>query len=179
MAKPTKSRKSRQAPDIRKFRSDIAKLKSLGLVSSRVDARSQKMTRHMKSQIKKYSDVLEGRAVAVKVPKQRDARAYKDQFRVKGNRVVVPKKPNETLRYAPKRGEIIGTVRRGDKTSKVFYRKEKASAETRLSDHQAFMITFASKGSETFDDYKQLENFMSPYEASWKNWRDYVQIVER
>jgi hypothetical protein len=78
--------------ELKAFRSQVAKLKSKGIVSKRVDARSQSATRYMRSKVRAFSDVLEGRTLAVRAPK--DIRQkYIDAgiFQARGSFLIVPK----------------------------------------------------------------------------------------
>lgn len=94
--KPTRSRSQGANVDIRAFRSDVAKLKKLGLVSKRVDARSQRVTRYMRDQITRFDVVLKDQAKVLKVD-----RSISSQFNTldhKFNRIVVPSKKGETVK---------------------------------------------------------------------------------
>ncbi len=70
----------------------MAVLKRKGLVSKRVDARSQTATRYMRQKVRDLAPIIEGSAIAVKAPK-----AVREQYResgvldVKYNRVIAPK----------------------------------------------------------------------------------------
>lgn len=90
---------------LRQFRSDVAKLKKLGLVSKHVSARSQEPTRYMIGQVRKFADVIKGEARAIKIPKI-ELPSYKGGgFRTKGSRAVIPAPKGATVKRAkPKNG---------------------------------------------------------------------------
>lgn len=75
---------------LRQFRKDVAKLKKLGLVSKKTDARKQQATRYMRSLVRSFSDVLKGEAQVFNVPRK-ESPIYKEAgHRVKNQKVVVP-----------------------------------------------------------------------------------------
>jgi hypothetical protein len=77
---------------LRAFRSSVAKLKRKGIVSPRVDARSQRATRYMRAKVRKFNDVLEGRAIAVPAPRAvREQYSSKDLLETRGRFLIAPK----------------------------------------------------------------------------------------
>jgi len=80
---------------LKDFRHAVSQAKKKGLVSQRVDARSQKPTRYMRAKMKALAPVFEGTSIGVKVaPKM--AREYRQAgFMVMNNRVVVAAEPGE------------------------------------------------------------------------------------
>lgn len=75
---------------LRQFRKDVAKLKKLGLVSKKTDARKQQATRYMRTLVRSFSDVLKGEAQVFSVPRK-ESSIYKEAgHRVKNQKVVVP-----------------------------------------------------------------------------------------
>jgi len=186
---PSKSRSSGQGSrgDIRKFRSDVSKLKSLGLVSKRVDARSQKPTRYMREQVKKFGDVLEGRAKVVHVPRK-VAKEYSEAYRAKSGRVVVPAEKGETLFYDKKNNRVVAT-RKGYEPKQRLRREFLKSGEITmpLPEGYAYVIPLGS-GEQRFDTWEDAVLFMTPYETARPNggayrgalgdWRKYL-IIER
>lgn len=113
------STKKLRGAQLRKFRSDVAKLKKRGLLSARVDARSQKPTYYMRQQVAKFRDVLDKKASVITAPSHKEAKAYSRQLNTKFNKIVIPKKEGLTQRYNKKThqieasGEIYGNkVRR-------------------------------------------------------------------
>jgi hypothetical protein len=92
---------------LKQFRHDLAILKRKGIVGKKYDARSQLPTKYLKTQIAQFVDVLSGDAGSVRVKDKKRRAEYKAQgMRVKGDRVVVSKAPNETVR-ATKSGKFV------------------------------------------------------------------------
>lgn len=83
---------------IKQFRSDVAKLKKKGLVSKTIDARSQEATRYMRNQVRKFADVLAGRAQVLHVPKSEKQYYQESGFKTKGRNVIVPTPNKEKVR---------------------------------------------------------------------------------
>lgn len=81
--------------DLKKFRSEVARLKKAGLINPKIDARKQKPTRYMQQKIKRLKDVIEGERVSVKVDKVTAARYKASGFFVFNDRVVVSKDRRE------------------------------------------------------------------------------------
>lgn len=173
----------RRQPGIREFRSAVAKLKDKGLVSKRVDARSQKPTRYMREQVRKFSDVLEGRAAVIHTPKRSQAVALEDVFKRKGKAVVVPKEKGERIHYSPTTGKITGTrTAYGRKVTKEFVTRKVESAKD-LPTGSGIIYTIPLGASlRSFDNIADLENFMFPYAMAarnpYKSWERYV-LIER
>ncbi len=82
-------------------RRSLAILKSKGLYKPAKPG--VKPTRYAKSLVNKYRDVIEGRAAVVKVSDKQARREYRDAFRVRGDKVVVPTQTvTQTVRYSKK-----------------------------------------------------------------------------
>lgn len=80
---------------LKDFRSQVAKAKKKGLVSKRVDARSQKPTKYMRAKMRALAPVFEGTSIGVKVPPKM-AREYKRAgFTVFNSRVITRAEPGE------------------------------------------------------------------------------------
>lgn len=162
----------------RAFRSDIAKLKAKGLVSKRVDARTQKPTRHMREQVKKFSDVLSGKATVVHTPKRAQAKEFAEKFRVKGKSVVVPTRKGEKLTYSKTYNDISASQKVGGKTVHR-YIAPKGATKRKLKGNLIYTIPVGNT-RQSFDTWDDLVLFMEPYENNPKNpykkWQDYVEI---
>lgn len=91
-----KRRRGPGSVDLRAFRSQVAALKKKGLVSKRVDARSQKPTRYMREKVKKLEPVLSGQMVGIKL-KPDVLKQYRDAggFQIVNKRLVLPKDQSE------------------------------------------------------------------------------------
>lgn len=92
-------KKTLSPSELRAFRGKVSRLKKLGAVSKRTDARKQLPTKYMTSKVKKLSDVLEGRAVLVEEHKLRPdiLGEYQRTGRRVNRRQVVPIEPGERL----------------------------------------------------------------------------------
>ena len=162
----------------RAFRSDVAKLKAKGLVSKRVDARKQQPTRYMQGQVKKFSDVLSGKATVIHTPKRAQAKEFAEKFRTKGKAVVVPTRKGEKLTYSKKYGDISASQKVGGKTVHR-YIAPKGATKRKLTGNLIYTIPVGNT-RQSFDTWDDLVLFMEPYEANprnpYKNWQPYVEI---
>lgn len=129
MARPTRR-------DAKQYRTDARKLKRLGLY----EPKSDKVTSYGKSQVRKFADVLAGRATVVKAKGGRvhvatdlktkkkifkelsaaqRASEYKGILRVKRDRIIVNSPPDKRPKFNARTGEIdidvknVGKVVRG------------------------------------------------------------------
>lgn len=172
-----------QGAALKKFRSDVAKLKKMGLVgkgSKKIDARSQKPTRYMREQIKKYQDVLDGKAKVVSTKKYSEAKKFSKKYRTKFNKVIVAAKKDETLRYAPKQKKIIGTRTVKGKKVKREITSKIVTGRERIPEDKSVLYTIpVGNARMSFDTYEDLKEFMEPYEYSlnpYIGWEKYVEI---
>lgn len=179
------SSKSLPPGQLRKFRSEVAKLKSLGLVSKRVDARSQKPTRYMREQVKQYADVLAGRAKVVKAKSASQAKDIAgDAFKRKGRAVVVPvRKQSDTVRLT-KSGQIFAYGKENGRSVKRLIVGKQFDVYDRASYPRGPGIIYRMPFGnyyQSFDDVDDLFAFMFPYEQAARNpyrdWQKYVEIV--
>jgi len=176
------STKKLTGAQVKKFRADVAKLKSKGLVSKRVDARSQKPTRYMRDQLKKYSDVLEGKAKVAHVPKRSDAKAFAEKFRVKGKSVVIPAKADEHIAYSKKNKAFSATrkTKSGKKITREIYAEAPSKSRPPSSAKNVLYVIPLGNSRQSFDTWEDLVLFMEPYEEKknpYKDWEQYVEIV--
>lgn len=106
-----------RASKLKAYRSKLAQAKRLGVVSARIDARSHKPTRYMKSRLKFLEPVLEGRYAAVKA-KPSVLREFRSAgARIANGRILVEARP-----------EVITTVRRGTITEGVIFQRRPLDA---------------------------------------------------
>lgn len=174
---------------LKDFRKKVARLKAMGLIRKSVDARSQRSTRHMRDTVeKKFKAVLEGRAVAVKLPSRKLAKEYGASFITRGRRVVVPiEKGSSRPHYSRKRKEISGTVKQYGQTFKRIYAVADETRLPKLPNAKSRYVMPFKNGFLTFDHVDDLIAHMTPYEHPpktsthhpWKNWRDFVWIDEQ
>lgn len=90
---------SQAKKDIRAYRSKVAILKKKGLIKSSIDARSHKPTSYMLTQIKRFQEIIDGKAIAVKTPTRKIAKEYSDLKDVKFDRVIMRTQSGEKGRY--------------------------------------------------------------------------------
>lgn len=75
---------------LKQFRHNVSVLKKKGIVSKRVDARSQRATRYMRSKVKKFDDVISGKQIAIRA-KPDIRKKYEGILETRGPFIVVPK----------------------------------------------------------------------------------------
>lgn len=85
----------------REFKSAVAKLKKLGLVSKKTDARKQKPTRYMRNIVRQFADVLKGEAQVFTIP-TKEAPIYQ----ASGVRVKKHAKTSKAVVTAPKTAKV-------------------------------------------------------------------------
>lgn len=177
---PNKKPRSGQSGSIKSFRSDVAKLKAKGLVSKRVDARSQRETDYMKRQVRKFRDVLEGRAKVVHTPKRSEAKKFEEAFRVKGKNVIIPVEKGERVSY--RKGHIVGTRQAyGQKIQKDYLPKQITKPSDLPTGSNIIYTIPLGSGLRSFDTPEDVFIFMQPYESGknpYRNWQRYL-IIER
>jgi len=167
---------------LKKFRSNVAFLKSKGLVSKKIDARKQAPTDYMQRQVRKFSDVIEGKAKVVHTPKAKDAKPFKEAFRVKGKSVVVPvTNKSEKLVYA-KKTKIISatrTTKQGKKITREIYAEGISKSKPPKDREGIHYVIPLGNSRQSFDTWEDLVLFMNPYETNTKNpYKDWEQFVE-
>lgn len=184
------SSKSLSGSQLRKFRSDVAKLKAKGLVSKRVDARSQQPTRHMLAQIKKFAPVLQGKASVVTVKKSNGksasdiAKAYEGQFARKGRRLVVPVVKGETARFDARSGQVkrLGKTAKGERyVSTITPSMGAQASDFPKGDNIYYRIPMGRHGFFTVDSLEELMRILYEYENKPTNpyhgIKAHVQVI--
>lgn len=157
----------------------LAKLKEKGLFKGN----ARRPSKYGVKQTKVFGDVISGKATVVKVS-FKDARKYKDAFRVKGTRVVVNKDKDETVRYNRKTGEIVSIRKQyGKRIRKRILptKPEKLDQLPKAKKGRYYTIPFYRGSSVerfTFESIDELRKFMSGYEDRWPNWEKYVEVEE-
>ena len=105
--------------ELKQFRHDVSILKRKGLLDKSIDARSIKPSKYLKSQLRKFGNVLSGNASPVKVKKSNIAALKARGFTVKNGRAVVPHNPGEKVRSARGSFKVITPTRGGGKIEKL------------------------------------------------------------
>jgi hypothetical protein len=106
MAKSPKGKQDAAA--LRQFRSRLAELKRLGVVNKKVNARSQKMTRHFVKKVRDLDAVLEGTVKAVKLKPKALAEFKAHGAKIVNGRVLVQAEPESVARA--RKGEFTEGV---------------------------------------------------------------------
>lgn len=169
----TRNKSKRAKAQVLKQRAALKKLKRAGLYTGKVDGR-KKLNKYQQQQIAKYADVIAGRAAVLK-PK--NARNYKRLYRVKGNKVIVPRRKGERL--AVKGGEIVSNRKVGKtKVRGRLKRVGRGQVPARPEKPVMYAIPFRVRGSDElrwlrFPQWEALKDFMLAYER-YKDWEDYV-----
>lgn len=165
---PSKVSARRQA---KRERDAIRKLRDVGLLTGKIDLR-KKPTKYQKSQLRKFADVISGKAAAIKPA---NPGAFKSVFRVKGDVVVIPKRPGEKITV--KSGKVRSTrkTRRGTVKSE-YITISKATRIARPKEPTQYAIPF-NRGDHLewmrHPSYDALKQFMGEY-ARYKGWRKYA-----
>jgi len=137
----------------------------------------------MRRQIKEFSDVLQGRAKPVHVPRA-IAQEYSEAYRRKGTRVVVPTEPGEAVFYDKKSKRVVAT-RKGYEPGQRLRREfvKTGEIEQPLPPGYAYVIPLGN-GEQRFDTWADAVVFMTPYETgphryygALGDWKKYL-IVE-
>jgi hypothetical protein len=105
--------------ELKQFRHDVSILKRKGLLDKSIDARSIKPSKYLKSQVRKFGNVLSGNASPVKVKKSNIAALKARGFTVKNGRAVVPHNPGEKVRSARGSFKVITPTRDGGQIEKL------------------------------------------------------------
>jgi hypothetical protein len=173
------------------YKKDIRRLEKLGLYHPKTDH----VTDYGKKQIRKYSDVLSGRATVVrakggrvhvasdiatktKIYKQLSAaeraKAYRGILRVKGDRIVVAQPPSTRPRFSAKTGEItvdvknVGVIKRG----RLVPVKIQSIDDLRRLDSKGFYFALPLRkyGSRTTDwiNYEDIDELIQDITAYYR-----------
>lgn len=182
---PSKRRGARQSQSDKKVKAGLVKLKKRGLY--RGDLRKP-VTAYGRKVFRDYQDVLNKKAAVVSTRTRKEARLYADVFKVKYNKVAVPKETRkENVRYNPKTGEIYSYRHQYGKRIKAVKVVRRADSWHGLPPEKPgrfYRMPFgaASHGKGyTFDTRADLAKFMQPYETSknpYNNWWRFVEIID-
>lgn len=114
MAKAVKSAAEMRA-ELKAYRHNLSVLKKKGVVPKSVDARSQKITRHYKEQIKKNLAIIEGRETTVKLNPEKLQEYKQGGHRAVGkNRVVIQKHEGEKVHVSHGEVYVTRALRNGE-----------------------------------------------------------------
>ncbi len=179
---------------VKAFRHDVAKLKKKGLLDKKYDARSVSPTKYLKSQIKKFGDVLAGEAQPVKVSKAK-VKYYEEQgYKVKSGRVIVPVAENEKVYsthgdFRVKASGEFGSITRYDlglpKKDILSWKKALLEKQTRLKEgERIYFQLFGHNSYQSFQNFQQMLDYLDYYPSfnaaendKIKNQQQYVENV--
>lgn len=173
--KQTKAQRAREIKAVRKLR-------AAGLISKRVNVR-KKPAGAVKAALRKFADVVSGKAAVVKVPKN-IARGLKGTVRTKGDLVIIERQKGERVRYDAKEQRIIGKRKVGKRTFTRRIERDLSKAKpARDGSRRYYVVPFSRGGGDIdylkFDDVGELATFMGEYEKrGYKNWKNYVEIID-
>lgn len=168
-----------------KLRREVLKLKDLGLIKYN---KRHKIGAKEKRAVKKYSDVVSGKAAVIKLPKK-EAKKYGRSFRQTGNLIIIPRKKGDRVRFDKKNKEVVITGKRyGKKTRTILEpgRGTKARKGPPRGYKRWYAIPFGNS-KNYFPNKKELAAFMNEYKHAavaagrkwgFKNWRKYIEIVD-
>lgn len=105
--------------ELKQFRHDVSILKRKGLLDKSIDARSITPSKYLKSQVKRFRNVLRGEAAPVKVSKATAKQLKARGFDIKNGRAVVPHLPGEKVRMARGSFKVVTPTRDGGKIEKL------------------------------------------------------------
>lgn len=159
----------------------LSTLKKLGLFKGRV----RNPSRHGLAQIKKFAGVLKGDVAVLSVP-PKVARDYREQYRVKYNKVLIPKAKGERVRYSKRKQEITSSREfAGKRITARKPRAVKSPYDLPRGPNIRYAVPLAGGAMRLrWDDFDQLVKDMTEYEQGRRNkygaryaeWWKYVEI---
>ena len=162
-------------------RAALKKLKGAGLYSGKLPR--GKLTDYQQKLVKRFDDVVKGRAAVVQPKRPAD---YKAAFDVKGKHVIVPKNKGEKIKVN-KSGNVVRERKgpRGEKITGTFKRRPPGQIPPAPPPARRvqYAIPFARKLGPgryrlewaRFPTYDKLANFMKTYEPSqYPDWPNFV-----
>jgi hypothetical protein len=168
---------------LKSARHDLARLKKLGLYKG--NARKTP-TKYAKGLLKKFSDVLTGKAKVITTPSQSAAREHKEIYRTKFRKVIVPVRPGEKLYYNKTKGFIFSyNTEYGHKVKRIFPKHALTEAEAdRLSQNPNIRYAIPIGTGQgvrrmRFETYGELKAYMqSDSLKGYNKWNNHVEIEE-
>jgi hypothetical protein len=186
---PKKSKRVRRVSQASKLKK-LKKLSARGLYAGD----TSRLTDYGGRILRRFADVLRGAASVIGLPSLKASKPYRDNphLRVRGKKVIVPRRKGERVRYDRKTGQIKTRRREYDRSIETIIPSspiERASIAPSGEKIQ-YAIPIGGPGHvERFDTYADLDNFMRPYEfthivsdkygvrpVSYLDWRQHVNI---
>lgn len=176
---------SSKKSDRAQYQSGLKKLREVGLYTGKADAR-KKPSPYLKSILKKYSDVLSGKAIVVE--NKAAAKLYKGTFRTSGDLVIIPKAKGEKIYASKKTGEITTTRKFGKQTIKSTMLPGGGTASEAKNKAKGYYVLHLKHGGMRFQSYDEMVrtvNEVSPKLAQavaggfdWKKWVTFETVGE-
>lgn len=172
----SKKRRGAQPPTREQAKRDLGRLKKLGLYKG--DLRKNP-TRYGLKQIHLFRDVLKHDARVISAPTQKKAREYKETFKTKFRKIVVPVRKDDKVTYSKKTGEVIIYSKQYGRNLKRVYPPKPAS----LADidnlprgrNISYRLPIGTGGEMENVTFAQLKRFASKYSKS-SAWKAYLQV---
>jgi len=187
-----KKRPSKSKVDVKSFRHAVAQLKAKGLVSKRVDARSQAPTKYMQAKVRRLEPVLTGAAVGIKL-KPSVLNQYREAggFNIVNHRLVLSKELAEqpgirrglpVLRKPLAKGQIERLVLPYGTANILDFINDALANPARFEKMKepGEYFTFKFRGNfsrQMFDNIEWLAEYMQRYDAdAWHEDGQFEQL---
>lgn len=184
MASPKRKRKpsSARSQAAKETQRKISALRALGLIKPKAKTptkvKRKKPGGSAYKALKRFADVLNNKAVAIKAPKKA-RKKYKGTFDIKGGRIIVPKSSTaKRVTVSKKTGEI--TIHRntaGRKTRDRIVPKNAPLEELPRGKNISYSAeVYGNRTKVRFKTHQDLLDYMSTYDA--KAIANMIEIVE-
>ena len=194
MARNKTTRGQKQRVTERSRISGLKRLKSAGLYSGS----TERVTSAGARALRKYGDVAAGRAKAVKTFSRKHAESYREQYRVHGKTIIVPREKGERVYLRKSTGEIF-TRRRDDQGRSVVRRIMPdtvsiiAQGQEILKPGERWAVPLGPPGVyRYFSSTAEMKEYMKKYEtqrvvpgkrgmrltSGYPNWAKYAEIEQ-
>lgn len=178
----TKSERKRQQRDLKKLR-------DAGLIDKRTNLRKSP-SKGLVSKLRQFSDVLSGKAKAVKVDKQ-TAKKFRRIYRTKGDIVVIPRAKGERVYFDRSERKIKSVKTVKSRGKKRTYRKTIERDISRIKPPKRGRVRlyrlplFRGKKRKpdyiTSDNLADLESLIGRSKKladSFGDWKNYIEVID-
>lgn len=155
------------------FRHDVAQLKKKGLLDKAYDARSVSPTKYLKSQIKRFGDVLRGEAQPVKISRSKIKEYASQGYKTKAGRVIVPVAKNEKAYSAGGDFRVKTTTPSGsitrintglNRSNLQLWKDEMRKRKIKLKDNERLSFQlFGNNAYMSFLDFDKMIDYLEYY----------------
>lgn len=187
-----KARQARSKALDKQYRANAAKLKKLGVLTKRVNARA-KITHSTRTKINKFRDVLEGRAIPVRAPKEiREAYRDKGTLDVRGPFVIAPKEfANQRARISRGMIQIVRPLKNGQeeyvilpwRANDLYDLVERmrddpdALDNLKMADEYFSFRLYGHNATDAFPDTKELREHLQHYLSRLGSRNDVIKHI--